>query len=102
MARQHQRRVENWDKQIPFRCLEFFRNTSLDANDFFLNEAGKPRPRIQQNIFGADAGGPVGRKAAAWVPLLELSGPRQRAGGSPGTLINATIRCSRTPATRPL
>src|SRR4029077_7198842 len=38
---------------------EFFRNTVLDANDFFLNGAGSPRPVIQQNIFGADFGGPV-------------------------------------------
>lgn len=46
---------------------EFFRNTDLDANDFFLNGAAtgvrQPRPRIQQNVFGADGGGPVGRNA---------------------------------------
>jgi len=70
---------------------EFFRNTALDANDFFLNEAGKPRPRIQQNIFGADGGGPVGRNAKLGYLYLNYQGSRQRAGGSPGTLINATI-----------
>jgi Carboxypeptidase regulatory-like domain len=70
---------------------EFFRNTDLDANDFFLNEQGKPRPRIQQNIFGADGGGPVGRNAQLGYLYLNYQGSRQRAGGSPGTLINATI-----------
>lgn len=70
---------------------EFFRNTELDANDFFLNEAGKPRPRIQQNIFGGDGGGPVGRNAQLGYLYLNYQGSRQRAGGSPGTLINATI-----------
>ena len=70
---------------------EFFRNTDLDANDFFLNGAGQPRPRIQQNIFGADGGGPVGRNAQLGYLYLNYQGSRQRAGGSPGTLINATI-----------
>src|SRR5713226_10202293 len=70
---------------------EFFRNTELDANDFFLNKAGQPRPRIQQNIFGADGGGPVGRNAQLGYVYLNYQGSRQRAGGSPGTLINATI-----------
>jgi hypothetical protein len=74
-----------------FDAWEFFRNTSLDANDFFLNGAGKPRPRIQQNIFGADGGGPVGRKARLGYLYLNYQGSRQRAGGSPGTLINATV-----------
>src|SRR5579863_8355874 len=42
---------------------EYFRNTVLDANDFFLSRAGLPRPVIQQNIFGGDLGGPIGSKA---------------------------------------
>jgi len=70
---------------------EFFRNTDLDANDFFLNGAGQPRPRMQQNIFGADGGGPVGRNAQLGYLYLNYQGSRQRSGGSPGTLINATI-----------
>src|SRR6202041_1336745 len=42
---------------------EYFRNTVLDANDFFLNRAGLPRPVIPQKIFGGDLGGPIGPKA---------------------------------------
>jgi len=74
---------------------EFFRNTDLDANDFFLNGAGtgvrQPRPRIQQNIFGADGGGPLARNAQFGYLYLNYQGSRQRASGSPGTLTNATI-----------
>jgi hypothetical protein len=82
-------------KKYHFDAWEFFRNTELDANDFFLNGAGsgtrQPRPRIQQNIFGADGGGPVGRNAQLGYVYLNYQGSRQRAGGSPGTLTNATI-----------
>ncbi|MBV9303232.1 MAG: TonB-dependent receptor [Acidobacteriaceae bacterium] len=38
---------------------EFFRNDYLDANNFFLNQAGKPAPELRQNIYGFNFGGPV-------------------------------------------
>src|SRR5689334_15032641 len=47
--------------------FEFFRNTDLNANEWFLNRSqinlGLPqqRPDIKQNIFGGSLGGPVGR-----------------------------------------
>ncbi len=40
-------------------AYEFLRNSSLDANDFFLNEVGKPRPPFRQNNFGGAVGGPI-------------------------------------------
>jgi hypothetical protein len=70
---------------------EYFRNTVLDANDFFLNSAGRPRPVIQQNIFGGDLGGPVGRKAKFGYFYVNYQGTRQRSGASPGTFINTSI-----------
>jgi hypothetical protein len=74
---------------------EFFRNTVLDANDFFLNGAAtgvrQARPVIKQNIFGADFGGPVAPDAKFGYFYVNYQGSRQRAGGSPGTLTNATI-----------
>jgi hypothetical protein len=39
-------------------AFEYGRNTSLDANNFFANLAGQPRPVLQQNIFGYTLGGP--------------------------------------------
>ncbi len=70
---------------------EYFRNTKLDANDFFLNRAGLPRPVIKQNIFGGDFGGPVGSKAQLGYFYVNYQGTRQRSGDSPGTFINTSI-----------
>jgi hypothetical protein len=38
---------------------EFFRNEKLNANDFFFNRGGQPRPLLRQNQFGGTVGGPV-------------------------------------------
>jgi len=38
---------------------EFFRNDKLNANQFFSNRAGTPRPVFRFNQFGLTAGGPV-------------------------------------------
>jgi len=40
-------------------AYEYLRNRMFNANDFFLNSAGKPRPPWVQNQFGAQAGGPL-------------------------------------------
>src|ERR1700730_15328962 len=63
---------------------EYFRNTSLDATDYFLK-----RVVIQQNIFGGDLGGPVGPKAKLGYFYVNYQGTRQRSGASPGTFINS-------------
>jgi outer membrane receptor protein involved in Fe transport len=39
--------------------FEFWRNDVLNANDFFLNENGVPRPELKQNQFGGTLGGPI-------------------------------------------
>ncbi len=39
--------------------FEFLRNDILNANDFFLNQAGQPRASLKQNQFGFALGGPV-------------------------------------------
>ncbi len=38
---------------------EFFRNDALNANDFFLNRAGRRRPVLKQNQYGFTLGGPI-------------------------------------------
>ncbi len=70
---------------------EFFRNTVLDANDYFLNQAGEARPVIQQNIFGGDLGGPIGNGGKLGFFFVNYSGTRQRSGDSPGTFISTLI-----------
>ena len=42
--------------------FEFFRNDVLNADDYFLNRTGQPRPALKQNQFGFDIGGPILRK----------------------------------------
>ena len=39
--------------------FEFFRNTDLNANNFFTNRVGSPRPVLNQNQFGGTLGGPI-------------------------------------------
>jgi Carboxypeptidase regulatory-like domain/TonB dependent receptor-like, beta-barrel len=66
-------------------AYEYLRNKVLDANDFFLNKAGKPRPPFTQNQFGANAGGPLivphlynGRDKTFW--FFSWEGFRLRTG----------------------
>jgi hypothetical protein len=39
--------------------FDYFRNTVLDANDWFADEAGLPKPKEQQNDFGGTFSGPI-------------------------------------------
>ncbi|MBV8477473.1 MAG: carboxypeptidase regulatory-like domain-containing protein [Acidobacteria bacterium] len=65
---------------------EYFRNTSLDAHDYFLGKV-----IIKQNIFGGDLGGPIGPQAKLGYFYVNYQGTRQRSGASPGTYINTSI-----------
>lgn len=40
--------------------FDYLRNDALDANDWFANSAGLPKPEERQNDFGGTLGGPVG------------------------------------------
>jgi hypothetical protein len=63
---------------------EYLRNRIFNANDYFLNAAGKPRPPWVQNQFGVEAGGPLrlpnynGRNRTFWFASWE--GFRLRTG----------------------
>lgn len=37
----------------------FLRNDKLNANDFFRNRNGQPRPRYRQGVYGVTIGGPI-------------------------------------------
>jgi hypothetical protein len=37
----------------------FLRNDKLNANDFFRNRDGQPRPRYRQGVYGVSLGGPI-------------------------------------------
>src|ERR1700736_4828212 len=63
---------------------EYMRNRIFNANDYFLNATGKPRPPWVQNQFGTNIGGPVrlprydGRNRAFW--FVSWEGFRLRTG----------------------
>jgi hypothetical protein len=65
-------------------AYEYLRNRIFNANDFFLNNTGKPRPPWIQNQFGAEAGGPLhlpqfsGRNRTFW--FVSYEGFRLRTG----------------------
>jgi hypothetical protein len=63
---------------------EYFRNTALDANDYFLGKVV-----VKQNIFGGDISGPIGSGARLGYFSFNLQGTRQRSGDSAGTFINS-------------
>jgi hypothetical protein len=66
---------------------EYFRNDVLNANEYFLNAAGQPRPSVKQNIFGGSLGGPVATEKLGFF-FVNYQGTRQRSALSPGTEIN--------------
>lgn len=39
--------------------FEYFRNDALDANDWFANSRGLPKPALRQSDFGGVLGGPI-------------------------------------------
>lgn len=64
---------------------EYFRNTKLDAKDFFIGKFD-----LKQNIFGGDFGGPISPKSKLGYFYVNYQGTRQRSGDSLGTYISAT------------
>ncbi|MCW5977049.1 MAG: carboxypeptidase regulatory-like domain-containing protein [Bryobacteraceae bacterium] len=53
--------IKSGTNQLHGSAYEFLRNKVLNANNFFLNRAGRDRPAFIQNQFGASLGGPIKR-----------------------------------------
>ncbi|MGH9744260.1 MAG: carboxypeptidase regulatory-like domain-containing protein, partial [Candidatus Acidiferrum sp.] len=82
--------LKSGTRELHGDAYEFFRNTVLNANDFFLNREGLARPEINQNIFGGSLGGPVVKERFGYF-FLNYQGTRQKSGDSPGTIISTSI-----------
>lgn len=57
---------------------EYFRNTVLDANNFFNNLLGQPRSKLNQNQFGTLISGPIKREKA--FAMFSYEGYREALG----------------------
>lgn len=62
---------------------EYFRNTALDATDYFIGKFP-----LRQNIFGTDLGGPVTPKGKLGFFYVNYQGTRQSSGDSLGTYVS--------------
>jgi len=79
---------------------EFVRNDIFNANDFFLNGAGQPRPNLKQNQFGGTIGGPFKRNKIFFFGSFQAT--RQVNGLDPtsiSTLILPPLTDDRSAAT---
>jgi len=51
--------IRSGTNQLHGNLWEYRRNDDFDANDFFSDQAGKPKAEYRQNVFGGTVGGPV-------------------------------------------
>src|SRR2546425_3852240 len=62
-------------------AFDFYRSDKLNANDFFFNRTGTPKPVLNQNQFGGTIGGPIPHlKETFW--FFSYQGTRQKNGVS--------------------
>jgi Carboxypeptidase regulatory-like domain len=77
--------------------FEFLRNDVLNANDFFLNQVGRPRPNLKQNQFGFSFGGPIKKEKLLFFGSYQ--GTRQVNGAAAG---QSRIACTSSLSSPPL
>jgi hypothetical protein len=68
---------------------EFLRNDKLNANDFFSNKTGVPRPKFRQNQFGGSLGGPIKKDKTFFFGDIEAL--RIRQGVPTGLIFTPTL-----------
>jgi len=61
--------------------FEFFRNESLNANDFFRKSVGQDRPTLRENQFGLTMGGPIKRGRLLFFSSYQRT--QQKNGAAP-------------------
>jgi hypothetical protein len=76
--------IKSGSNQIHGDLFEFWRNDVLNANTFFLNEAGVPRSSFKRNLFGGSLGGPIKKDKVFFFGSYQ--GSRRREGATPQKL----------------
>ena len=69
---------------------DFYRDRSLNANDFFLNREGQRKPQLHQNEFGGSFGGPVPKLKETFF-FGNYQGWRESSGLASGTQFSTRI-----------
>ncbi|HET6181839.1 MAG TPA: carboxypeptidase-like regulatory domain-containing protein [Candidatus Sulfotelmatobacter sp.] len=77
--------------------FEFFRNDVLNANDYFLNQIGRPRQNLKQNQFGVSLGGPIKKDRLLFFGSYQ--GTRQVNGVAAG---QSRVACTASLSSPPL
>ena len=70
--------IKSGTNAIRGSVYEFLRNDRLDANNFFSNALGAPKPKRERNQFGGAAGGPIVRNRTFW--FADYEGLRDQEG----------------------
>jgi outer membrane receptor protein involved in Fe transport len=73
--------------------FEFYRDKALNANSFFNNSLGRPRPALHVNQFGGNLGGPIVKNNAFF--FFDYDGQRQR------DPVDVILQGSRVPSSDP-
>ena len=87
------------ESQYHGTAWEFVRNDIFNANAFFRNATGQPKPDLKQNQFGVTLGGPV--RKDKWFYFGSYQGTRQVNGLDPtsvATVILPPLASDRTAA----
>lgn len=71
---------------------EFFRNSVLDANNWFNNASGQPIPALKRNNFGGTVGGPIKKDKTFF--FFDFEGNRESTAASSG-LMGVPTPCER-------
>ena len=77
--------IKSGTNSIHGTLYEFLRNDALDANNFFSNALGAPKPVRKRNQFGVAIGGPLVKNRTFW--FADYEGLREREGVPRTTLL---------------
>jgi outer membrane receptor protein involved in Fe transport len=71
-------KVKSGTNKLHGSLFEYFRNDVLDANNYFTNQAGQPRAKLEFNQYGGSIGGPIKKNKTFFFG--DYQGSRQIAG----------------------